>query len=90
MEQWHKNDLENRMYVPLLDNKKASMPRYYKDKLYSDQERQIISQAMGKLTDKEIQELTDQLGGNFLADKKDHIQASYQRMWKKSIDKNKI
>jgi hypothetical protein len=40
--QWHKNDLENRMYVNIPDGKKAGMPRYFKDKLYSDQEREKI------------------------------------------------
>lgn len=52
MQQWHKNDLENRMYVNTLDNKKASMPRYYKDKIYNQTERKKIAYAyqekMGK------------------------------------------
>lgn len=43
MIKWHKSDLEGRMYVNLQDGKKASMPRYYKDKIYSDEERKRIS-----------------------------------------------
>jgi hypothetical protein len=39
---WHKADLENRSYVPLLDGKIASMPRYYQDKLYTKDERTKI------------------------------------------------
>lgn len=42
---WHKADLENRMYMLIEDGKKISMPRYYKDKLYNTEERQIISKA---------------------------------------------
>ena len=42
MIQWHRNDLENRMYIPIQDNKKIAMPRYYKHKIYSDLERQKI------------------------------------------------
>lgn len=35
----------NRMYCNLKDNKKISMPRYYKQKLYTDEEREEIGQA---------------------------------------------
>lgn len=41
MVQWHKNDLVNRMYVTI-DEKKITMPRYYKDKIYQDHERNEI------------------------------------------------
>jgi len=41
--QWHKASLENRVYVNLEDGKKASMPRYYKDKIYSENERKRIA-----------------------------------------------
>lgn len=40
---WHKADLENRMYCNLTDGKKISMPRYYKDKIYSEQERKRVA-----------------------------------------------
>jgi len=43
MVQWHKNALIARMYVNLMEGKKASMPRYYKDKIYTEQERKRIS-----------------------------------------------
>lgn len=42
MQDWHKNDLYKRMYVPLEDGKKIAMPRYYKQKIYTDAERQRI------------------------------------------------
>lgn len=42
---WHKKDLENRMHLTIEDGKKVSMPRYYKEKIYNDDERQIIAQA---------------------------------------------
>ena len=42
---WHKWDLEERMYCNLKDEKKISMPRYYKDKMYIDVEREIIKAA---------------------------------------------
>lgn len=42
MVKWHYRDLLNRMYCALLDGKKISMPRYYKQILYSDEERKAI------------------------------------------------
>lgn len=43
MIKWHHADLEKRMYVNLKDGKKASMPRYYKNKIYDEQQRAVIS-----------------------------------------------
>lgn len=43
IKRWHRADLGGRMYVPAIDGKKYSMPRYYKDKLYSEQERKIAA-----------------------------------------------
>ena len=42
---WHHADLENRMYMNV-DGKKCTMPRYYKERLYSDEERKRISKSM--------------------------------------------
>ena len=42
---YHLADLCNRMYCNLTDNKKISMPRYYKDKIYTQKQRDQISQA---------------------------------------------
>lgn len=39
---WHKADMENRMYLNIEDGKKISMPRYYKDKLYTTAERGVL------------------------------------------------
>lgn len=40
---WHKADLTERLYVNVDQGKKASMPRYYKDRIYTEQERAIIA-----------------------------------------------
>ncbi|WNK13823.1 MAG: replication initiator protein [Microvirus sp.] len=39
---WHESDILNRMYIPLSDGKKIAMPRYYKNKLYTKEQRQHI------------------------------------------------
>lgn len=54
--EWHKNDLLNRKYVNLLDGKKASMPRYYKEKLYTIEEQLLISEYLqAQEQDKQLQ-----------------------------------
>lgn len=42
MVRWHKSDLVNRCYVALKDGKKIAMPRYYKEKIYTKLELQMI------------------------------------------------
>lgn len=48
---WHKADLKNRMYVNAEENIKIGMPRYYKDKIYNEDERDIISEYMQEKTE---------------------------------------
>lgn len=50
---WHKNDIMNRMYVPLKDGKKIAMPRYYKNKIYTQWQRQQISNHIKKEAENE-------------------------------------
>jgi len=43
VKQWHHVDRDNRMYLNIEDGKKISMPRYYKNKIYTDLERKQIA-----------------------------------------------
>lgn len=36
--QWHHNNLEERYYVPIRGGDKASMPRYYRDRIYNSEQ----------------------------------------------------
>lgn len=40
---WHRADVKGRMYMNVGDGKKASMPRYYKDRIYTKNQRRHIS-----------------------------------------------
>lgn len=40
---WHKADLDNRVFLNIEAGKKASMPRYYKDKIYDETERKRVA-----------------------------------------------
>lgn len=42
MIQWHKDDLENRVFIKIEDGKKIPLPRYYKQKMYDEEEQQKI------------------------------------------------
>lgn len=44
MVDWHKNKTASRVYVALDGNKKGCMPRYYKDKIYSTEDKTKISE----------------------------------------------
>jgi len=56
MIKWHKNNLEQRMYVPIEDGKKIAMPRYYKDKMYNEEEKDKISKYMVKISEELLYE----------------------------------
>lgn len=43
MQLWHKEDVLNRMYIPLKDGKKIAMPRIFKEKIYTKHQRERIS-----------------------------------------------
>jgi len=42
---WHKKNIEERMYLNLPGGQKISMPRYYKDKIFNDEERELAAYA---------------------------------------------
>lgn len=49
MIKWHRDDLKRRYYVPLPDGKKAPMPRYYADKIYTKAQRRYIGEFLQKI-----------------------------------------
>jgi len=65
MIKWHKEDLEKRMYVNIPGNKKIAMPRYYKDKIYNELEKQKISDYLLKISEEETKKLEEQLGEQY-------------------------
>lgn len=46
--QWHHQDMLNRYYLETLDGKKIAIPRYYKERLYSDEERDYLGKLIIK------------------------------------------
>jgi len=92
---WHKADLENRMYVPLLDGKKASMPRYYKDRIYSRDERSEIGGMFKGKLEKELYEHLCQLSEPEIRlenhNKQQAVKSAYKAMYHQADkDRHKI
>lgn len=61
MIQWHKSDLVGRMYLNIEGGKKISMPRYYKDKLYSEDERKRIGFFAAQLAEEKLEKYWNEL-----------------------------
>lgn len=56
MVKWHKADTVNRMYCTI-DEKKITMPRYYKDKIYDDKERNEIKYHHQQLIHEKVEKM---------------------------------
>jgi hypothetical protein len=75
---WHKDDL-TRNYVPLMDGKRAPMPRYYKDKIYSQPEKDAQVDMMLEKEYEEFVEKLPELQKNSTQVYKDEIEQKAQR-----------
>lgn len=86
---WHKSDVANRMYLNIIGGKKASMPRYFKDRMYTPAEREVIAAAaVVKFSDAKLKEYLASDEKTFINNKL-AITAAYERM-EKADTKNKI
>lgn len=82
---WHRVDIENRMYLTVEGGKKIGMPRYYKDKIYNEEEREQAAYA-GLLKARELAK-KDKLS---YETKQQRLLASYFSMEFESLSRNKI
>jgi len=84
MVQWHKNDIENRMYVPMKDGKKIAMPRYYKDKIYSESEKTRIARHMADVMLEEEEAERIELGESYFSILAERHLNAFRKMYKNS------
>lgn len=92
---WHKSDLDNRMYLTLEGGKKIAMPRYYKDKIYTEEERKRIAffaqMDNAKREERELAARIREFGDDHIRQKVESDKAAFARMYKKANDgRNKI
>lgn len=57
IKRWHLESLHKRMYVNLTDGKKAAMPRYYKERIYTSLERTMVGEYYQQTVDKKLSQL---------------------------------
>jgi hypothetical protein len=88
MIKWHKNDIEKRMYCNIKGNKKIAMPRYYKDKIYSDFDKVRISNHIKEQSEKEENKLITELGENYQQIIVERHIHSFEKMYK-NAEKNR-
>jgi len=79
---WHQNDILNRMYCPLKDNKKAPMPRYYKSRIYEPEQLQEISMHIHAKTQEALTDLIAELGEeNYIKQRQEKITHAFKKMY---------
>jgi len=88
MIKWHKNDLEQRMYVPIKDGKKIAMPRYYKEKIYTTQEKTRISSTIARIAEQINIEERIKLGEKYEQAKLDIVLNEFRKMYKNNKRKD--
>jgi len=89
--QWHKADLTQRMYLPLEDGKKVAMPRYYKNKIYDEDERIIIARESNIRQSLEIEKITNSPDFEKIErDKQQAILAAFKRQKYHSQKQDKL
>lgn len=89
---WHAKDKNNRMYCNLMDGRKIGMPRYYKDKIYTDEERKIVGwHTRARQIEAQNKVLTG-AGEDFERTKAEAVTAAFRQMniKAKEISNNKI
>lgn len=77
---WHRDDLYNRMYVVVDGNQKVAMPRYLKQKLYTDPEREEIGLRARSNMLKEQDKIVAAGGPNYWRNRAESIKAAFARM----------
>jgi hypothetical protein len=90
MVKWHtKGNIENKVYLPLKDGKKAAMPRYYKDKLYDKGQKFRIGVFMRAESQKQVDQLQDKYGDLYYYKQAEETANDFRRMAKKSKERQK-
>lgn len=87
---WHKNLVEERMFLPLKDGKKASMPRYYKDKIYNEGEKFRVSVYMEYMAEIQAQKEQEEYGENVEKILSERHLNEFRKMHKKAKQRQKL
>lgn len=90
MVNWHKANIAERMYIPIEDGKKISMPRYYKEKIYDDFEKLKVKEYMMEISEKQWQEMVEEYGESLQQVLHDRRVNAFTQMHRKSKQNEKL
>lgn len=90
MIKWHKNILNERMYIPLKDGKKIAMPRYYKDKIYNQYEKNEVAHSIKKLAEETLKKEMQELGENYYQIMAERHITAFRKMHKNAEQGEKL
>lgn len=79
MIEWHESDIENRMYLNIEGGKKISMPRYYKDQIYTIEQREHIGAKLAVKMEEKLKLDISQYKGDYYRDKAESELAAQRR-----------
>ena len=80
MVKWHNASLTDRMYCAIPGDKKIAMPRYYKERIYTETERNIAGHHARLKMAKELQKEMDEKGDMYYRDLSETDIAAFRRM----------
>lgn len=80
------------MYINIGDGKKAAMPRYFKNKIYTNEQRSEIAGYQKGEIEKRTTELLLQYSGNssFAREKNQAVKAAYEKMYHNNSSRQKL
>lgn len=87
MIRWHHDDINNRMYCNIEGGKKIAMPRYYKQKIYTETERKAAGYHQRQEQVKRQREAERKGGPDYWRNKAEADKASFERMHIQSTQK---
>lgn len=80
MKAWHLKNITERCYCKTEDGKKIAMPRYYKDKLYTDYQRSMIAESALIKINKEVDKKMEKQGDLYFHNEFHSANAAFMRM----------
>lgn len=79
MKKWHEDDILNRMYIAIEGGKKINMARYYKDKLYTKEQRENIGVHLAAKMAEELKKQIEAYGPSYQWDKAQNDIATFEK-----------
>lgn len=90
MKRWHEEDILNRMYLNIEGGKKICMPRYYKDQLYTKEQRQHIGAHLSTKMADELAKAIEAYGPKYAWDKAQNDIATFRKKGYQANKNNKL